>query len=468
MKSCEMSTRPVTSTAHQTDADSATRAIAEFVHTCTWDDLPEATRHASLRSFVNWVGCAMGGASHLSVSRALAGLAPLSASQDCTVIGHDYRCDPLNAALLNGLSASAYAFDDTHLASIAHPTAPTVAALLAYAEQHPVSGRDFLVALTLSNEVQCRLSAALGVAPADSHLGLYMTGMTGAAGVAAGIGKLMGLSEQQLVWAIGMGAMQGSGFRATHGSMCGGIVPAIAGKAGLLAAHLAQADFTCSDDGLAARNGFLDVFARHANLAALTAALGTEFECMNVVAKPFPAGVLLHAAIDACLSLRSAYRFAPHEIETISVQVHRLALKITGKQAPRHAYDAQVSLFHWVAAVLTHARAGIHEASDACVHEPEVIALRQRIHAEVAPDLQADEARVSVTLRNGQQFSAEARPCLGSPGRPMSDAQLEEKLIAQAATRVADAEARMLAQHCWALPEAAFVRDAAPGFWGKR
>lgn len=467
MKSRETSTHPVTD-AHRTDADSATRAIAAFVHGCTWDELPEATRHASLRSFVNWVGCAMGGASHLSVSRALGGLAPLSASQACTVIGHHHRFDPLNAALLNGLSASAYAFDDTHLASIAHPTAPTVAALLAYAEQHPVSGRDFLVALTLSNEVQCRLSAALGVAPADSHLGLYMTGMTGAAGVAAGIGKLMGLSEQQLVWAIGMGAMQGSGFRATHGSMCGGIVPAVAGKAGLLAAHLALADFTCSNDGLAAHNGFLDVFARHANVAALTTALGTEFECMNVVAKPFPAGVLLHAAIDACLALCRDYRLKAEEIQAVSVQVHRLALEITGKRTPRHAYDAQVSLYHWVAAVLTHGRAGIHEASDSCVHEPAVIALRARVDAVAAPDLQTDEARVSVTLRNGLQFSAEVHPCLGSPGRPMSDVQLEEKLIGQATSRVTEAEARMLAQHCWALPSAPSVRDAAPGFWGAR
>lgn len=104
----------------------------------------------------------------------------------------------LGAALLNGLSVSAHAFDDAHLETVAHPGAPTVAALLAHAEQYPVSGVDFLHALVLSCEVQCRLACALAVAPASCDLGWYMTGVTGAVGVAAGVGKLMGLSERQL------------------------------------------------------------------------------------------------------------------------------------------------------------------------------------------------------------------------------------------------------------------------------
>lgn len=447
-------------------SNSPTGQIARFVHQSRWRDFPAAVRHEALRAFVNWVGCAVGGASHPAVQRALPALSALSGAQACTVLGASRQLDPLNAALLNGLSASAYAFDDTHLATIAHPTAPTVAALLAYAEMHPVSGEDFLHALMLSNEVQCRLSLALAVPPAQCHLGLYMTGITGPAGVAAGVGKLMGLSAQQLVWAIGIGATQGSGLRATHGTLCGGFPPANAGRNGLLAAHLAQAGLTCHDDALGSKHGLLPVFGQPPNVAALTQGLGESYACMDVVAKPYPAGVLVHPIIDACLQIADAHAIPSEEIECIALQVHELGLGLTGNKAPKHAQDAQVSIYHWAAAVLHHRRAGLHEASEACVHDPAVVALRQRIEVTVADDLRADEARVIVTLRDGTRHEAAALPCLGSAQRPMSDAQLDAKLISQATDLFGPDGARQLATHCWNLPQAGDVRQAAPGFWG--
>jgi 2-methylcitrate dehydratase PrpD len=368
--------------------------------------------------------------------------------------------------LLNGLSASVHAFDDTHVASIAHPTAPTVAALLAHAEQHEVAGAEFLHALILSNEVQCRLSCALAVPPAHCHLGLYMTGLTGAAGVAAGVGKLMGLSEQQLSWAIGLGAMQGAGVRASHASMSAGFVPANAARNGLLAAQLAANDFTCHDDALAARNGFLDVFGQPAHLDALTDRLGEHYECMNVVAKPFPAGVFIQPTIDACLGLVRAHAIRSSDIERIELQVHELAVGLTGKSEPQDAYDAQVSLYHWAAAALHHERAGLQEASNACVQDPAVAALRKRVVAKVANDLQRDEARVAVILRDGGRIEAAALPCIGSARRPMTDEQIEAKLIAQTTDLLGPERARELADYCWNLPTAEDVGRVAPGFWG--
>ena len=242
-----------------------TLRLAQFVRQSKWSDLPSEVQQEAVRVFVNWVGCAYGGAQHDAVRSALAAVRELPTSEQCTVLGHAQRLDPLNAALINGLSASAHAFDDTHLSSIGHPSAPTVAALLAYAHMHSVSGQDFLHALVLTNEVQCRLSCALAVAPASCHVGIYMTGLTGAAGVAAGIGKLMKLTEQQLVWAMGIGAVQGGGFRATHASMCSGFIPANAGKNGLFAALLASKDFTCNDASLETHNGLLQVFANPPN-----------------------------------------------------------------------------------------------------------------------------------------------------------------------------------------------------------
>jgi 2-methylcitrate dehydratase PrpD len=443
-----------------------TQELARFVSQANWSDLLVPVQHEAVRSFVNWVGCAFGGCSHPAIDSASKALGDLSGSGQCTVLGRGLRMAPLDAALLNGLSASAYAFDDTHLQTVAHPTAPTVAALLAYAELHPVSGPDFLHALILSNEVQCRLSCAMVVPPAASHLGLYMTGLTGAAGVAAGVGKLMGLSERQLAWAIGIGAMQGAGFRASHGNMCGGFVPAIAGRNGLMAAQLAANNFTCHDDTLAAKNGFLDVYSDPPNFSALTERLGEHYECMNVVAKPFPAGIFTHPSIDACLHLVEAHRFNSSDIERVDVHVHELCVGLTGKREPQHAYDAQVSVYHWVAAVLFHRHAGLKQASDACVQDQRVVALRNRVAVKVGKGLLADEARVIVTLRDGRQLESSISPCVGSARRPMSDEQINAKLIAQTTDLLGVERANRLAEHCWGLLKTSDVQRAAPGFWG--
>jgi 2-methylcitrate dehydratase PrpD len=444
----------------------ATQQLAHFVHQSRWNELPTHVQHEAVRAFINWVGCAYGGASHPAVESAISALDALFVSGQCTVLGRAERLDPLNAALLNGLSVSAHAFDDAHLETVAHPTAPTVAALLAYAERHPVSGAEFLHALILSNEVQSRVSCALASLPGRCNVGHYMTGLTGAVGVAAGVGKLMGVSEQQLMWAMGIGAMQGGGLRASHGTMSSAFIPGNAGRNGLLAAFMAASNFTCHEDALGATNGLLQVFGDPPNPDALTDRLGQHFECMNVEPKPYPAGCLVHATIDACLEVTREHDFGSEEIERIDLEVHRLGLSLTGRREPQHSYDAQASIYHWAAAVLHHRRAGLYEASDSCVHDPVIAALRGRIVATVAEDLQADEARVTVSLRDGRRLETSVGPCLGSAKRPMSDDQIEAKFMAQTQGSLGVDGARQLAALCWDLPAVDDVRRAAPGVWG--
>lgn len=442
-----------------------TRQLARYVSESQWSDLPKQVQHEAVRAFFNWVGCAIGGSTHPAVDSALAAVTEISGPPQATVLARGKRLDMLHAALLNGLSASAYAFDDTHLTAIAHPTAPSAAALLALAESRPVGGKDFLLALILANEIQCRLASALAIAPGRCHVGLYMTGLTGGIGVAAAAGKLLRLDEQHLVWAMGIGATQGGGFRATHASMCSGYVPAHAGRNGLLAALLAAKDFTCTENALDARNGFLDVFGAPANLAALTGRLGEHYECMGVAAKPYPAGCFIHPSIEACLQL--AGQVKAEQVERVDLKVHSLALGLTGKTDPQHGYDAQVSVYHWAAAALHHGAAGLPQTSDECVRDPQVVALRKRVHAAVAEKLKPDEAEATVTLRDGRTVRAHIRNCLGSAARPMSDAELEKKFLDQAADMLPPRRARQLVDQCWNIASAEDVGRAAPGIWGK-
>lgn len=443
-----------------------TGRLAAFVHGALWQDVPAPVQHEAVRAFVNWVGCAHGGSSSPAVAHALLGLEGLGDQGACTVIGAQRRMSAPNAAMLNGLSVGAHAFDDAHLETVAHPGAPGVAALLAYAELNAVKGINFLHALILSSEVQCRLSCALAVPPAHCEVGWYMTGVTGAVGVAAGIGKLMGLSAQQLAWAMGLAAMRAGGLRASHGSMACALIPGEAGRDGLLAAHLAAGHFTCHDDALGATHGLLQLFGRPANPQALTDRLGAHWECMNVSLKPFPSGCLTHAVIDACLQLVQAHRFDAEEIERVDLRVHHLAEGLTGRKDPQHSLDAQASIYHWAAAALIHRQAGLAEASEACVQAPQVVALRRRVVATVDTELTPDAARVAVTLRDGRRMDMAVGPCVGSATNPMTDAELDAKFRRQVSAVLGPERAEQLSSHCWALADAPDVARAAPGFWG--
>lgn len=443
-----------------------TRVLARFARQSSWTDLPAPVRHEATRAFLNWVGCAYGGTSHACVDLALAGLTKLGSSGACRVIGRTVRLDAMGACLINGLSVGLHAYDDAHVQTVIHPAAPTVAALLAHAERQPVSGVDFLHALVLSHEIQSRLSCALAVAPARSHVGHYMTGLIGSVGVAAGLGKLMGLSEQQLIWAMGLAAMQGGGFRSSHATMAAPLIPANAGRSALLAAHLAAQGFTCQDEPLTSPNGLLTVVGAPSNPSALTKDLGMHWECMNVAIKPFPNGCLIHAATDVCLELVRAADFSPGEIDKVDIHVHPLSLSLTGRRDPRDAFEAQVSLYHWAAAALVRGKAGLHEATDACVTDPDIIQLQSRIQGHVAEDLCADEARATLSLCDGRKVHAEVRPHLGSAKRPLDDGQLETKFLEQVEAVIDPLQARELAGICWHIQNTPDVGRAAPWAWG--
>jgi 2-methylcitrate dehydratase PrpD len=444
----------------------ATRRIASYVIGSRWSNLPERVRHEGTRAFLNWVGCALGGCRHPAVNAALATVTEFAGPPQATILGRGQRLDLLSATLINGLSASAHAYDDTHLKSIAHPSAPTGAALLAVAERQPISGAEFLHAFVLANEIQCRLSNALTQTPAKAHVGFYMTGLTGGVGIAAAVGRLIGLDEDRMVWALGIGAAQGGGFRATHASMSSGYIPAHAGRNGIMAALLAANSFTCSEHALEARNGFADVLSTSTNWDALTGGLGEHYEVMSVAAKPYPAGCFIHPSIEACMELTRAEWSVPEQIESVELVVHPLGLGLTGRIEPTTGYDAQVSVYHWAAAVLTHRAAGFQETTDECVRDARVVALRHRVKATVDPTLAADEAKGRLVLKDGRVFTSHIEHCLGSAARPMSDHELEMKFMGQVGGVISEQRARQLIEQCWSIEKSTDVGKVAPSVWG--
>ena len=309
-----------------------TLALARFVARSEGSDLPEGVRHEARRALLNWLGCAIGASGHETLERAIAAFGPFSGPPQCTVLGRSERFDALHAALLNGTSSHTFDFDDTHLRTIIHPTGPVASALLALAEHRPVAGEAFIHAFVLGTEVECRIGNA--VYPSHYDVGWHITGTAGVFGAAAACGRLLGLNEQQLVWALGAAATQASGLREMFGSMCKPLHVGLAARNGLAAALLAREGFTSSAQPIEGRRGFAHVLAAESDLSRITERLGETWELETNSYKPFACGVVIHPAIDGCLQLRAEHDLTAQVIEAIELNVHPLVLELTGKKSP--------------------------------------------------------------------------------------------------------------------------------------
>ena len=220
-----------------------THILAHYLVTAHPGDIPGRVRREGCRTLLNYVGVAVGGSRHGTVTRALAALAPFSGKPEAHVLGRREKLDILNASLVNGISSHIFDYDDTHLKTIIHPAGPVASAILALAQHKKVSGTDFLHALLLGVETECRIGNA--VWPSHYEMGWHITGSCGVFGSAAACGRLLGLSEQQMVWALGIAASQPVGLKVQFGSMTKSFHPGRAAQNGLTAALLAAAGFHC-------------------------------------------------------------------------------------------------------------------------------------------------------------------------------------------------------------------------------
>jgi 2-methylcitrate dehydratase PrpD len=414
-----------------------TDILARFATETRSDDLPAPVRQEAVRAFVNWMGCVLGGSLEPAPRVAAEVIADLGGRPQASLIGLLGRTDVASAAFVNCISSSVLGYDDAHLATVAHPTGPVAAALFAQSEARPVTGPDFIAALAIGMELECRLAIALVVEPAQFNTGFYVNGLVGPIGAAAAVGRILGLDPSQMAAAIGIAASQAGGFRAVQGSMTSHFRPGHAARCGVWAASLAAKGFTCTEGVIEAPYGFASVFSTDAQFSGITEDLGQRFEFLTNAYKPYPCGIVIHPAIDACLDAlrRLDSEHAPSEaarFAEVSLQVHPLALSLTGKRTPTNPLHAQISLFHCAAAALLRGQVGIREMNQSCIDDPEVAALRSRITAEANAGLGKDEALIKVVMSDGATASAHVTVPRGSRDRPLTDPELDAKFIAQA------------------------------------
>jgi 2-methylcitrate dehydratase PrpD len=423
-----------------------TQTLARYLVAAQFEELPESVRHEAARSLLNWIAVAVGGSRHEAVEIALAAVTPFAGPPQAAILGRRERLDSMNAVLMNGISSHVFDFDDTDLTTAVHPSAPVVPVLLALAELRKVSGRDFINAMVLGIEAECRI--ARSVTPAHQDIGWHATGSVGAFGAAVAAGKLLSLDEIRMCHAIGLAATQPVGLREMFGSMTKSFHPGRAAQNGLLAALLAERGYTSSLKGIEAKRGWANVLSTSRDLRLITEGLGTHYEIARNSYKPFACGLVVHPVIDGCIQLRGENKLTAGMIERIDLGIHPIVLELTSNRAPRTGLEGKFSVYYAAAIGIVAGRAGEAQFSDAQVQDPTVIALRDRVETAVDSTLTQDQARIRIKLKDGPVLERFVEHAVGSVENPMTDAQLEMKFIDLAAGILPDDRVHHLIDLC--------------------
>ncbi len=398
--------------------------LGEFIASSSWDSIPQALRHESKRSLLNFLGGTLGASADPVVATAVEVMRPFSGENRVTVIGRSERLDLMGASFVNAIGANLRDYDDTHWNTAIHPAAPVVPPVLALAEQQGCSGAQLLHALILGVETQCRIGNA--VSPEHYARGWHITATCGVFGAAAGCAKLLNLTAEQTWTALGLAASQSGGVIENLPTAGKNLGVGNAARHGLLAALFAKAGYTAGPAAIEGPLGWARAMGDEPKLQEISGQLGERWEFQRIAYKPYPCGFVFHAEIDACLELREHLRLAPGDIRGVLVRGNQLFLD-RGNRVVTNERDARVSIQHIAAIALARGRATLEEFSADAVADPMIRALRDSVRAELAADMPTGEASVTVITRDGRSATRHVRHPRGSLDNPLTDDALEAK-----------------------------------------
>jgi 2-methylcitrate dehydratase PrpD len=438
----------------------ATRDIAEFAVETRFEDLPAAVVHEAVRDIINILAVSLYSARDSSLQILLSLFKEEGGNPRAGVWGTGFKTTLANAALANGYTAHLEDYDDTHFPTVVHPTAPTLPAAYAIAEQRGGSGRELITAVALGVEACCRVCNS--VHPWHYDEGWHITGTMGVFGGAIAASKMLGLDVDQTVAALGIAGTQAAGVREAFGTMTKPMHPGRAAQAGLNGALLAQKGFTAATEILEGRRGVAVVMSSEHDLSRLTDGLGTRWEIFNNGLKPYSCGVVSHAAIDAAIALSRRPGFDPRAVEAIEAVVHPLVPELMGRMEPDVGLAGKFSCAHCIAAGLVDGAAYPAQFTDARVKDPMLASLRRKVKYTIDHSKGEDQVTLRLAMRDGALLEHTVEHATGSPENPLSDERLEDKFLTLAAPTLGEAAAKDLLGRLWRLDEIDDVRGLVP------
>ncbi len=394
----------------------ATETLAAFVAGTGYGTIPPAVLDRALMLVLDASASAVR-ARHNgdSTPALLAGLTDVGmADGRCGLFGDGTRTAPAIAALINGMLVHTLDFDDTHVPSSTHTSAPVIPAALAAAQHVGADGKTLLAGIVAGIEVMTRLG--LGMIPPHHYArGYHPTATTGGFGAAAAAARILGLDAAGVANAFGICLSSAAGTLQFHanGAWTKRWQVGQAAANGVTSALMARHDFRGVTEAIEGKHGLIKVYTDDPDEAQLTAGLGERWETTSTSIKLYPACRFAHAAIDAVLELCAEHKLSSGDITGVDVGLSHKALAavaepVERKACPQNIVDGQFSVYFLVAAAILDG--GIRwDTYERLLGDPEVEDMARRVRPIHDEQVQSDypkamTGRVTITLTDGKQL----------------------------------------------------------------
>ncbi|WP_280535931.1 MmgE/PrpD family protein [Halopenitus sp. POP-27] len=417
-----------------------TAVLCEFIESTTYDDIPDPVLDHAKTAIMDNVGVSLFGAHHELGDTIYDYVDAHGGDGEATVYARESRSAPA-AALANGAFGHAVDYDDTFESIVIHPTSPVFSAALAAADEVDASSTDLLTGYVVGCEVAYRVGHS--TYPEHYQNGWHSTGTAGSFGAAAAAATIMDLEGDAIPNALGIVASGSSALKKNFGTMTKPLHAGHAAQIGVRAALLARSGFTADTEILEGKIGYNRVMTIDDayDPAEITDDLGSEWAVPDIGFKPYPSGVITHAAMDAMRDLVREHDLSPETVEDVVVTLDDAASEMLHHEQPDNALQAKFSIEFCLAAVLREGDAGIHEFTDEYVQEPatkEAVSMVSRAFEENLFDEEfaGYGAIVRVTTTSGESLRGEMQYAPGSPNNPVSEERLQAKFRECAETRL--------------------------------
>ena len=425
---------------------SISRQMARFTLDLQYDDLHADVVHEVKRYLYDSIGCAFGGFYTRDVQIMRKIYRQMEGTSEASLLVSGERLPAVNAALINSLAIRALDFNDIYWKEDPSHPSDLIPAALNVGELVGATMKDVIAAIVLAYEFEQRLCefAVPGLRERKWH---HATITQFVSPIVAG--KLMGLSEDQLVNAIGISGSHSHTIGCpTAGklTMMKNTVDPLAVQAGIFAALMAKEDYTGTEEVFEGKEGLMEVYGPDWDISRLVDGLGDTFKIMECSMKAFPTEALTHTHITATLKAVIENDIQPEQIDEVRVTTIARAYDIlfdSHKYEPTSRETADHSLPYCIARAILDRKITTQTFDDENIQDPRLKELIHKIKGKASDEFEAlfpekQPSRVTIRTTDGREHSVYLEYPKGDPREPMTEADLDDKFAALTAAQLTD------------------------------
>jgi len=413
-----------------------TEALAKYTLKLDYDSLdPEIIRQAKI-FFADTMACMVAGAREKPVLLAAEYAKKYGGAATASIICSPVRTDPCSAALANGIAAHFHDFDDVSDSANSHTSVVVLPAVLALGEELGITGAQALAAYIAGIEVCALVGRGLG--KENFRRGWHSTSTLGIFGAVAAAGKLIGLTQEQLTYALGMASSESSGIKANMGTMTKSFHAGSAAAKAIRITALAALGFDSNPGSMEIKCGFSDLTTSFADLSPIYEAIDggiSEFIDPGMVMKPYPCCKATHNGIDAVHALVVENDLHAEDIKHIDAWVQPYAMDGSRYPLAKTKLEGKFSLNYCAANIILNRELSLRDFEGVVVDDPAVIELMKKVTVSPSETLNDGELMmmrgdtvVRLCTNDGREFERRVNYAAGDPHNPLTEEQRLFKL----------------------------------------